>query len=144
MGNISQIKSVLRYKRLTNANPSLPNSDLQASLEQEGSMRKLSNRAILITTLSSLAATTVSASPPAGQLLASQCAQCHGTNGGGPGFDSIAGKSADDLYGDLIDMKYTTQIESIMDRQARGYTDAQLYELSSYLATLPASESGDD
>ncbi len=107
-------------------------------------MRKLSNRAILITTLSSLAATTVSASPPAGQLLASQCAQCHGTNGGGPGFDSIAGKSADDLYGDLIDMKYTTQIESIMDRQARGYTDAQLYELSSYLATLPASESGDD
>ena len=107
-------------------------------------MRKLSNRAILITTLSSLAAPTVWAQPPAGQLLASQCAQCHGTNGGGPGFDSIAGKSADDLYGDLIDMKYTTQIESIMDRQARGYTDAQLYELSSYLATLPASESGDD
>ena len=107
-------------------------------------MRKLSNRAILITTLSSLAATTVSASPPAGQLLASQFAECHVLNGGGPGVDSIAGKSADDLYGDLIDMKYTTQIESIMDRQARGYTDAQLYELSSYLATLPASESGDD
>ncbi|MBK6508402.1 MAG: hypothetical protein IPG06_02405 [Haliea sp.] len=88
-------------------------------------MKKTSNRAILITTamaLGGLAATTVSAAPPAGQLLASQCAQCHGTNGGGPGFDSIAGKSADDLYGDLIDMKYTTQIESIMDRQARGYT----------------------
>jgi len=110
-------------------------------------MRKLSNRAFLITTaltLSGLTVTTVSAAPPAGQLLASQCAQCHGTSGGGPGFDSIAGKSADDLYGDLIEMKYTTQIESIMDRQARGYTDAQLYELSSYLATLPASESGDD
>jgi len=110
-------------------------------------MRKLSNRAFLITaalTLSSLAATTVSAAPPAGQLLASQCAQCHGTNGAGPGFDKIAGKSADDLYGDLIEMKYSTQIESIMDRQARGYTDAQLYELSNYLATLPKSESGDD
>ena len=147
MGNISQIKSVLRYKGLTNANPSLPNSDLQASLEQEGSMKKTSNRAILITTamaLGGLAATTVSAAPPAGQLLASQCAQCHGTNGGGPGFDSIAGKPADDLYGDLIDMKYSTQIESIMDRQARGYTDAQLYDLSNYLSTLPQSESGDD
>jgi len=110
-------------------------------------MRKLSNRAFLITaavTLSSLAATTVSAAPPAGQLLASQCAQCHGTNGGGPGFDKIAGKPADDLYGDLIDMKYSTQIESIMDRQARGYTDAQLYELSTYLSTLPPSEPGDN
>ena len=110
-------------------------------------MRKLSNRATWITaalTLSTLAATTVSAAPPAGQLLASQCAQCHGTNGAGPGFDKIAGKSADDLYGDLIEMKYSTQIESIMDRQARGYTDAQLYELSNYLATLPSSEPGDN
>jgi sulfide dehydrogenase cytochrome subunit len=110
-------------------------------------MRKLCNRAFLVTaalTLNSLAATTVSAAPPAGQLLASQCAQCHGTNGGGPGFDEIAGKSANDLYGDLLEMKYTTQIESIMDRQARGYTDAQLYDLSNYLSTLPQSESGDD
>lgn len=110
-------------------------------------MPKPCNRAALLTAaviLSSLAGGTVSAAPPPGQLLASQCAQCHGTNGAGPGFDNIAGKSADDLYGDLIEMKYHTQIESIMDRQARGYTDAQLYELSSYLATLPQSDSGDD
>lgn len=110
-------------------------------------MIKLCKRTTLITaalTLSSLAATTVSAAPPAGQLLASQCAQCHGTNGAGPGFDKIAGKSADDLYGDLIEMKYSTQIESIMDRQARGYTDAQLYDLSTYLSTLPPSEPGDN
>lgn len=110
-------------------------------------MTKPGNRTILMIaalTLSSLAAPTVWAQPPAGQLLASQCAQCHGTNGGGPGFDEIGGKSADDLYGDLLEMKYTTQIESIMDRQARGYTDAQLYDLSNYLSTLPQSESGDD
>jgi len=110
-------------------------------------MIKPGNQAILMIaalTLSSLAATTVSAQPPAGQLLASQCAQCHGTNGAGPGFDKIAGKPADDLYGDLLEMKYTTEIESIMDRQARGYTDYQLLELSNYLSTLPESESGDD
>lgn len=110
-------------------------------------MRTLSNRAFLIAaalTVSSLAATTVSAAPPAGRLLASQCAQCHGTNGGGPGFDNIAGKPANDLYGDLIEMKYSTQIESIMDRQARGYTDAQLYELSDFLSTLPPSGTGDN
>jgi cytochrome c553 len=110
-------------------------------------MRTLSNRAVLIAaalTVGSLVATTVSAAPPAGRLLASQCAQCHGTNGGGPGFDTIAGKPANDLYGDLIEMKYSTQIESIMDRQARGYTDAQLYELSDFLSTLPPSETGDN
>jgi cytochrome subunit of sulfide dehydrogenase len=111
------------------------------------SMRKICSLAFLITAalaVGSFAATTVAAAPPAGQLLASQCAQCHGTNGGGPGFDAIAGESADDLYNELIEMKYRTQIESIMDRQARGYTDAQLYVLSSYLATLPKSGSGED
>lgn len=110
-------------------------------------MRTLSNRAFSIAAalaVGSLAATSASAAPPAGQLLASQCAQCHGTNGGGPGFDAISGKPADDLYGDLIEMKYSTQIESIMDRQARGYTDAQLYELSDFLSTLPPSEPGDN
>ena len=38
-----------------------------------------------------IAATSAQAEP--GRLLASQCAQCHGTNGGGPGFDEIAGKA---------------------------------------------------
>jgi len=110
-------------------------------------MRKICSPAFLITAalaVGSLAATTVAAAPPAGQLLASQCAQCHGTNGGGPGFDEIAGEPADGLYGELIEMKYRTQIESVMDRQARGYTDAQLYVLSSYLATLPKSGAGED
>jgi cytochrome subunit of sulfide dehydrogenase len=110
-------------------------------------MSTLSNRAFSIAAaliVGSLATTTASAAPPAGRLLASQCAQCHGTNGGGPGFDNISGKPANDLYGDLIEMKYSTQIESIMDRQARGYTDAQLYDLSDYLSTLPSSEPGDN
>ncbi len=77
------------------------------------------------------------AAPPAGQLLASQCAQCHGTNGNGPGFDEIAGKSSNELYGELREMKSRSRIESIMDRQARGYTDPQLRLIADYLATLP-------
>ncbi len=78
--------------------------------------------------------------PAAGQLLASQCAQCHGTNGAGPGFDSIAGK--DDLYHELLEMKYRSRIEGIMDRQARGYTDYQLRLISDYLSAQ--SGGGDD
>jgi mono/diheme cytochrome c family protein len=77
----------------------------------------------------------VPASAETGRLLASQCAQCHGTNGAGPGFEQIAGK---DLFNDLIDMKYRP-IEGIMDRQARGYTDAQLRLIADYLSTLPGN-----
>lgn len=71
--------------------------------------------------------------PPAGQLLAAQCAQCHGTNGAGPGFDDIDGESAGELFHELLEMK-NRRVESIMDMQARGYTDAQLLDIANYLA----------
>lgn len=80
-----------------------------------------------------VAAMPVSAGP--GRLLASQCAQCHGTTGAGPGFEEIAGK---DIFRDLIEMKYRP-VEGIMDRQARGYTDEQLQLISDYLSTLPGN-----
>jgi cytochrome c553 len=84
----------------------------------------------------------VLAESPAGRLLASQCAQCHGTNGAGPGFDSIAGK--DDLYHELLEMKYRSHIEGIMDRQARGYTDYQLRLISDYLSAQSGGGGDDD
>ena len=87
--------------------------------------------AALVTSIPSLAQT------PPGRLLASQCAQCHGTNGNGPGFDELAGKASHELYGELMEMKYRSQIEGIMDRQARGYSDAQLRAISDYLSALP-------
>lgn len=74
-----------------------------------------------------------------GRLLASQCAQCHGTNGAGPGFDELAGKSSSELYHELIEMKYRANIEGIMDRQARGYTDGQLRKIADYLSTVPGT-----
>ena len=86
-----------------------------------------------------LASLAVSAqvSPP-GRTLASQCAQCHGTNGNGPGFDEIAGKSAHEIYNELLEMKWRP-VEGIMDRQARGYTDEQIRLISEYLSTLPGN-----
>jgi hypothetical protein len=50
-------------------------------------------------------ATTQAQTVPNGRLLASNCFQCHGTNGKGPGFDSLAGKSASSIYGDLKDFQ---------------------------------------
>ncbi|MBI4995699.1 MAG: c-type cytochrome [Rhodocyclales bacterium] len=75
---------------------------------------------------------------PPGRLLASQCSQCHGTNGQGPGFAGIAGENK---YGDLRDMA-RRRVEGVMDRQARGYTDEQLRLISEYLSTLPQSAGG--
>jgi sulfide dehydrogenase cytochrome subunit len=73
-----------------------------------------------------------------GRLLAAQCAQCHGTNGAGPGFDEIAGENANDLFEELIEMKYRP-VEGIMDRQARGYSDAQLQLIADFLSTQPGN-----
>ncbi len=74
------------------------------------------------------------AAPPAGRLLASQCAQCHGTNGNGPGFDKLAGMSARELSNEMREMKSRKTAEGIMDRQAHGYTDAQIQLIAAYLS----------
>jgi len=71
-----------------------------------------------------------------GQLLASQCFQCHGPNGHSKGeIDSIAGKSASDLYGDLLDMKNKPKIE-IMHLQAKTYTNNELREIANYMSSV--------
>ena len=85
-----------------------------------------------------LAAATASAQTstvPAGRLLASNCFQCHGTNGKGPGFDKLAGKSASELYKDLKEFQSGKEGDGIMARHAMGYTDAQLQALSQWLST---------
>lgn len=73
--------------------------------------------------------------PPAGRLLASNCFQCHGTNGKGPGFDTLTGKSASEIYQDLKEFQSGQEGNGIMARHAMGYTDAQLLSLSSWLST---------
>lgn len=73
-------------------------------------------------------------SPP-GRLLASNCFQCHGTNGKGPGFDRLAGKSANELYDELREFRAGKEGQGIMARHSMGYTDAQLRSLSQWLST---------
>ena len=71
---------------------------------------------------------------PNGRLLASNCFQCHGTNGKGPGFDRIAGKSASELYRELKEYQSGDEGNGLMAKHAWGYTDAQLRALSQYLS----------
>lgn len=69
-----------------------------------------------------------------GRLLASNCFQCHGTNGKGPGFDKLAGKSAAELYKELKEFQSGEEGNGLMARHASGFTDAQLRALSQYLS----------
>jgi cytochrome c553 len=71
---------------------------------------------------------------PNGRLLASNCFQCHGTNGRGPGFDSLAGKPANELFRDLKEFQSGQEGNGLMAKHAWGYTDAQLQALSQYLS----------
>ena len=99
-------------------------------------------RTILIT-LASLGAAVAgaqqtAATPHPGRLLASNCFQCHGTDGRGDGtFDRLAGKSASDIYNDLREMKVENKRGEIMTIHALGYTDAQLRAIAEYFSKQP-------
>lgn len=90
-------------------------------------------RAALVLTALTAAASGYAQTPPPGRLLASNCFQCHGTNGKGPGFDTLAGKSATKIYGELKEMQ--AKDKGIMSKHAWGYSDAQLMALSTWLST---------
>lgn len=82
----------------------------------------------------SQAASTQTAISPTGRLLASNCFQCHGTNGKGPGFDKLAGKSARKLFDEMKEYQSGEEGDGIMARHAMGYSDAQLRALSQWLS----------
>lgn len=71
-----------------------------------------------------------------GRLLASNCFQCHGTNGTG-GFDRLAGKSASKIYREL--QEFTSggeDADGIMAAHAMGFSDAQLRAIAEYFSSV--------
>lgn len=77
------------------------------------------------------------------RMIASQCAQCHGTNGYARGsYPDLGGDEAKDLADHLYDMKGEDRPSGIMDHQALGYTDDQIRRIAQYYSTLP--ENGGD
>ena len=86
------------------------------------------------------AGTTSTPLPPTGalngRLLASNCFQCHGTNGTG-GFDSLAGKSASEIYSELREFASGQEdANGIMAAHAMGFSDAQLKSIANYFASV--------
>ena len=73
--------------------------------------------------------------PSAGRLLASQCAQCHGTDGiSVSGIESLAGES-DEILEEMFEMKRSTR-NRVMHLQAKGYSDEQIRQIADYFSSL--------
>lgn len=90
--------------------------------------------AVLTLAMATALSATAQTSPP-GRLLASNCFQCHGTNGRGPGFDQLAGESAEEIVKNLAEMRAGKEGQGLMVKHAMGYTDAQIRLLAQWLAT---------
>jgi cytochrome subunit of sulfide dehydrogenase len=87
----------------------------------------------LLIAVNSLCLAQGAVSPP-GRLLASNCAQCHGTTDAAPGFDRLTGKSASKLLRKMHKYQSGAEGEGIMTHHAMGYTEQQLRDLVEWLS----------
>lgn len=72
-----------------------------------------------------------------GRVLAMSCMNCHGPAGRSAGpIPSIAGKTALYIKTAMVDFRGGKRSSTVMTRLAKGYSDAEIDALSSYVATL--------
>ena len=76
---------------------------------------------------------------PTAQMLANTCAGCHGTAGEsvGPASPNLAGMSESYFIDSMTAFKEGERPATIMDRIARGYSEAQIEAMAGYFAGLP-------
>ena len=69
------------------------------------------------------------------RLLASNCANCHGTDGKSQGgMPTLSGQTKAKLLADLQEFKEGKRPATIMHQIAKGYTDGELDMLATYFA----------
>lgn len=67
-----------------------------------------------------------------GRVLASNCFQCHGTNGFG--YEELAGESASEIISELTEMKTKNPQKNIMNVHARAYTTEEIKLIANYIS----------
>ncbi len=77
--------------------------------------------------LSLLAALPAAAAPPPG---ASSCGGCHG----GGGMPVLAGQPAEAIAGAMLAYKAGERSPTVMDRIARGFTEAEIRAIAAWVA----------
>ena len=79
---------------------------------------------------------SVITTPSAGRLLASQCAQCHGTDGDSiTDIDSLTGESRGEIVGEMLEMQSKNR-NKLMHLQAKGYNSEQIGLIADYFSSL--------
>src|SRR6266852_3438795 len=82
-----------------------------------------------------LFAGSVTAAPitPDTRTMASTCAACHGTNGqSAGGIPTLAGLPKSYFIKQMQDFKSGARAATVMNRHAKGYSDAQIEQLAEY------------
>lgn len=70
---------------------------------------------------------------PSIRLIASTCQSCHGVEGRAQGVGlRLAGQRAEDMERKLLDFRNGTVKATIMQRHAKGYSEAELKALAQY------------
>jgi cytochrome subunit of sulfide dehydrogenase len=78
---------------------------------------------------------TAPPSPAAVVNMVNNCFSCHGTDGRSPGaIPSLTGKNADQALLVLKEYKSGQLASTVMNRHAKGYTDAELEAIAQYIA----------
>ena len=73
-------------------------------------------------------------------MLANACAPCHGTDGRSPGaIPALSGKSADYIVQRMLEFKAGAREGTVMNRIAKGYTDAEIAAVAQHFAALAQS-----
>ncbi len=81
--------------------------------------------------------------PDGARLLAAQCFQCHGTAGASLSkIKSLSGESEAEIVEDMLEMKYSTNLNDIMHRQAMGYSEDQIRMIAAYFGGLSKGVNG--
>lgn len=82
--------------------------------------------------------------PDGARLLASQCFQCHGTDGKSTtSIDSLAGESQSELVSEMREMKAENKVD-LMHYQAKAYTDVQIQLIAAYFASVSGGGNNDN
>ena len=89
-----------------------------------------------VTTPAPAAQPSAPPSPAAVVNMIGNCYSCHGTDGRSPGsIPSLTGKNAQQALLMLKEFKSGQRAATVMTRQAKGYTDAELEAMAIYIGT---------
>ncbi len=72
-----------------------------------------------------------------GEMLSLSCASCHGTDGKSVAVTPyIAGMSKKVMYQTLLDYKYGKKTGTMMQKHVKGFSDAELEQISYYFSKV--------